>query len=103
MNTNYEVGMICLITGTNFEETSANIGKCVELLEYLPLGTEVSKTLKGPVSIKEDCWIVKGANLTQKKCSGMVVEHLEYAGAAQRHLMPLKGDEIVSKRKEEVF
>lgn len=91
---NYEVGMLCLIIGTNFEETSSNIGKCVELVEYLPVGTEFSKTLGGRVSIKEDCWIVKGDNLAQKKSSGNVVEYLEYAGAAQRHLIPLKGDEM---------
>lgn len=90
---NYKVGMLCIIIGTNFEETSSNIGKCVELIEYLPVGATVPKTTGIPHISTEECWIVKGGGLVQRRRGGTVEQH-EYAGAAQRHLIPLKGDEM---------
>lgn len=96
---NYEVGMQCIIIGCKYVEMENNLGKVVELFEFVPKGSTHSVYFGILHNVTEDCWIVRGENLVYPVAPGGVEADRffvsgEYTGVAQRHLIPLKGDEM---------
>ncbi|MDU9398056.1 hypothetical protein [Pseudomonas sp. zfem003] len=90
---NFKVGDLALIVGSNCSE-GPNIGRVVELIEYLMPGQEFS----GPDGASYEngadtaCWLVFGDGLLARNLNDQWVAAGGMALAEERHLLPLRGD-----------
>lgn len=100
MNSELRPGILALVIG--YRVCPDNVGKCVELVKFVPQG--VTETLNGYYFTPSagDGWIVKGETvLSFNSALGYARDLGGYAVILAKHLMPIPPEEIQESTKEE--